>query len=445
MITEQIESTPEPTELTTEQAELIEKLNCLEFETSQLNRAYQLWRSYVEQGTAPDWMATAIRVTYDGLIAFCLDISTILADVPDALSARHLALLGAAPCEVSGEESTTAEPSPELLPMPEISEQPNIQQGREEEEEADVPDAFSARHLAQLQAAPCEISGVWGEENTTAYPNQRNNGAARRLRAEPSPELLPMPEPDLSGPEMPVAISSPSTGEIISKQPVIQPGQQEEETGAEPSTIRSLATLADWLQRSSTGILFFIPPGALGRLFRATSVAVLIVAVGAMGIYVASARRAAQPVQAAARAVAIPTSEQAGFKFDPDPVVAPLGSSFVLNAVLSRGSDVASVAAQIDYDANLLKFMGVSKGGFLVKDGRQVVLAQRDDPSTGVVSISAEESPGTPGISGDGPVFVLLFQAKKRGNATVSIVPGAHDSQGLRIEMAGSQVSVRVN
>src|SRR5260370_13231006 len=89
------------TELTTAQTELIEKLNCLEFETSQLIRAYQLWRSYVEQGKAPDWMAAAIRITYDDLIKFCLGtVSTFPADVPHAFSARHLAQLEAG--EISG-------------------------------------------------------------------------------------------------------------------------------------------------------------------------------------------------------------------------------------------------------------------------------------------------------------------------------------------------------
>src|SRR5262249_52423813 len=209
--------------------------------------------------------------------------------------------------------------------------------------------------------------------------------------------------------------------------------------------------LGKWLQGSSTGIFFFLPPGAIGRLVRG-SVVIVMVAGFAIGIYLVRVQRAAlsasEPVQnsatqAAAGALAIPNGGKAEFKFDPDPVVAPLGSSFVLRAVLSRGSDIASVAAQIDYDSNLLRFMGVSEGGFLA--GHQVVLGQRDDPSTGVLRISAEKAPGNPGISGDGPVFTLSFQARKRGKATVSIVPGAHDSQGRRIEMAGSQVSVKVN
>src|SRR5260370_35282224 len=114
------------TELTKAQTELIEKLNCLEFETSQLIRAYQLWRSYVEQGKAPDWMAAAIRITYDDLIKFCL--GTVSTFPPD------------------------------------------------------VPHAFSARHLAQLEAG--EISGIFRQARTTAHPRLANTGPARGPRAE---------------------------------------------------------------------------------------------------------------------------------------------------------------------------------------------------------------------------------------------------------------------
>src|SRR5262245_39572988 len=108
------------TELTVEQNELIEKLNCLEFETSQLNHAYQLWRSYVEQGTVPDWMASTRSEERRVGKTVGLEVSTIIDDVTQAFSAKHLTQLGTAVCEISGtsgEESTTAEPSPESLAM----------------------------------------------------------------------------------------------------------------------------------------------------------------------------------------------------------------------------------------------------------------------------------------------------------------------------------------
>jgi hypothetical protein len=378
------------------------------------------------------------------------------------------------------EESKTAEPSSELRSamepdwsgheMPDafpalstgeaIWEQPAIEQERQEEESTIAepsPELRSAmepnwsRREMPVASAFSSSEAIW--EQPAIHQGQEEE---ERVTVEPSPESMPVMEPDWSEPDLAAAISSSSSGEAIWEQPVIQPGEQEqEEAGAEAAAIHSTATLANWLQGSSSGILFFIPRGAMGRIVRATFVAILIAAGGTIGIYLVSARRAAskpaiRPVQnsasqAAAGAVAVPTGDKAAFKFDPDPVVALPGRSFVLKAVLSRASDIASMAVQIDYDANLLQFMGVSEGGFLVKDGHQVVVAQRNDPATGVLRISAEKSPGSAGISGEGPVFALSFQARKRGMATVSIVPGAHDSQGRRIEMAGSQVSVRVN
>jgi hypothetical protein len=499
----------EQTQLTTEQTELLEKLNCLEFETGQLNRAYQLWRPYIEQGTAPEWMAAAIKITYDALIMFCLELSTILAGVPPAFSARPLPRLenGAArgfraepPPELlpllppepdwsapemsaamappsNGEqgwqeEESTAdrsrlhnngaargprlEPSPELLPvtetepdwsepemqMPPAMVPPLTDEQGQQEEVVDLPPAYSATLLAQLKAA------AWGiplrQENPTA---QLNAGAAWEPLAEPSQEYLPMTEtePDWSAHGMQAAIAAPSTAAL---------GQLEEVAGAEPAGLRSLATLAEWVQGSPTSLLFFVPPGALRKIFRATAVIILILAGAATALYLVSTQRAARKLallpiqsseaQAPTGAVAIPNGK-ADFKLDPDPVVARVGKSFVLNAVLAQGSDIASVAVQIDYDPDLLKFTGATPGGFLAKTGQQVVVAQRDDPVGGVLRVSAEKAPGAPGISGEGTIFALSFQPRKKGKAIVSIVPGAHDSQGRHIETAGSQVSVKVN
>jgi hypothetical protein len=544
MITEQ-------TQLTTEQTELLEKLNCLEFETSQLNRAYQLWKTYVEKGTAPEWMVSAIKISYNTLIMFCLD------------TAKHLAKLEAAASEISGilgDEGTSLGTSKEYLPMREpdwsgpempvaisqpsngeaVWEQPTVQLVQQEQERLrhlwskalvyDTTTEASPEYLPMTESTASYTKGKRGRKEkkgkkekskkdlpvASSQPSTGDAVSKQQLwaqalgyetTAQPSPEYLPMTEPEWSGAETPVAISQPSTSDEIWEQPAVPMGKQEEdrlrqlwakalvydttaqpspeylpmtepewsesemqlaisplspgeaisrppaiqfqqeigETGAHPTTIHSLATLANWLH-GSTEVLFVMAPGTMGRLFRAFA-AMLIVAGGAIGIYMLSAQHTALKPALAAGVVATPTSEKAGFKFDPDPVVARLGRSFVVNAVLSRGSDITSLAAQIDYDNNFLKFVGVSEGSFLKdgQDGQQVVLTQRDDPLTGIVRISADKSPANSGISGEGTVFALSFQAKRRGKATVSIVPGAHDSQGRRIEMAGNQVSVKVD
>src|SRR5262249_20190743 len=244
-----------------EQTELIEKLNCLEFETSNLNHAYQLWRSDVEQGTAPDWMAAAISTTYDVLITFCLNTAAALAldtrhadetecyagsgepapplgsallseDEMTALCLDDSQLLQCDDAETDPRVPSTALVDGSLALTP-VRQQNQIVSALPF---ADVPRPFSARSPAQLEAAACEISGILGEESTTA---------------EPSPELLPMTESDWSGSQLPVAISPRSTGDAISDQPAIQQGQQEEEeAGDKPAAIHSLATLVNWLQGS---------------------------------------------------------------------------------------------------------------------------------------------------------------------------------------------------
>ena len=467
--------------MSAEQDELMEKLNSLEFETSQLAHAYQRWRSQVEQGTAPEWMVAAIRVTYDTLIRFS---ATLALEGGHAEEIERNALNG----EIAplGRPLLTEDNSAQYLQdvqldandaetdgrVPPLVDRPRVlTPGRPQNRIvgmlalADVPNGYS-RPVTQLEADAYEISGILEEESTTL---------------EASSELLAM-ESDWPESEMPVdAISELTIQEQLeqlaiqrvqqeqleqlaiqrvqqeqaeqyaiqhyqqdpAEQYAIQRFQHEQEAGAEGIAIYSVATLhlPNWLHVSSTG-----------KLFGAASVAILMVAGGAIGIYLASPQRAApimpvqnSAVQSTVGGVALATGERAEFKFQPDPLVAPLGSSFVLNAVLARGSDIASVAVEVDYDASLMQFMGVSQGGFLANAGRHIVLAQRNDPLTGVLKINAEQSPGNPGISGDGPVFALSFRAKKRGKGTVSIVPSAHDSQGQRIDMAGSQASVRVN
>src|SRR5260370_30165859 len=127
---------------------------------------------------------------------------------------------------------------------------------------------------------------------------------------------------------MPVAISPPSTGDAMSEQPASQQGRQEEEAGAELAAIHIPATLANWLQGASTG-----------RLFRAASVAIVMVAGFAMGIYLASAHRAARrsailsvqnsAAQPAAGGGAVPNPGKNDVKFHPPPRVVPLACFFL--------------------------------------------------------------------------------------------------------------------
>jgi general secretion pathway protein D len=140
------------------------------------------------------------------------------------------------------------------------------------------------------------------------------------------------------------------------------------------------------------------------------------------------------------------TANQLSLKLDPGTVSPAQGSTFSLNVVLAHGQDVSSVPIQISYDPKVLQFVSVAPGEYLAKDGQHVVLAHRDDASSGRVVISAQRPPGSAGVSGDGVVFNLVFVAKARGSGMISIATaGAVNTQNQQVTAAGSQAAVTVN
>jgi general secretion pathway protein D len=137
---------------------------------------------------------------------------------------------------------------------------------------------------------------------------------------------------------------------------------------------------------------------------------------------------------------------QVGLRLEPGALQQQVGSTFFMTVVLSQGEDIASVPIQISYDPKLFQFMKVTNGDFLAKDGQNVALVYRDDPATGRLQITAQRTPGSQGMTGDGTVFNLTFTAKAKGTGAVSIaVPGARNSKNQPMNVLGSQSTVTVN
>ncbi|HET9837814.1 MAG TPA: cohesin domain-containing protein [Candidatus Angelobacter sp.] len=137
---------------------------------------------------------------------------------------------------------------------------------------------------------------------------------------------------------------------------------------------------------------------------------------------------------------------QVGLRLDPAAASATVGNSFTLKIVLTHGQDVAAVPIQITYDPKSVQFNSVTNGEFLAKDGQQVILVNRDDPSSGKLQITAQRPPGMAGVSGDGVVFNLVFTGKAKGTSTIFIsVPAARNSQNQPLDVLGSQAAITVN
>jgi general secretion pathway protein D len=107
--------------------------------------------------------------------------------------------------------------------------------------------------------------------------------------------------------------------------------------------------------------------------------------------------------------------------FDPATVDQAVGSTFTVNVNLAGGQNVSSVPLQIQYNPRVLQLVNVSNGPLLSQDGQTVALVNRDDSLAGILQVTASRPPGTSGVSGDGSVFTLTFQARAPGQSTLSI------------------------
>jgi general secretion pathway protein D len=132
--------------------------------------------------------------------------------------------------------------------------------------------------------------------------------------------------------------------------------------------------------------------------------------------------------------------------FDPPALDQPVGATFTVNITLAGGQNVYSVPLQLMYNPRVLQLLNVSNGPLLSKDGQAVALVNRDDSLAGILQLSATRPPGSGGISGDGTVFTLTFQARAPGQATLSINRAAVRNASMQnVPATGSQAIVTVH
>src|SRR5947208_1971319 len=114
----------------------------------------------------------------------------------------------------------------------------------------------------------------------------------------------------------------------------------------------------------------------------------------------------------------------ASFLFDPPTVQATKGNTFAVNLLISGGQNVYSVPVQLNYDPKILQLVNVSNGGFLSQDGQAVALVHREDEALGQSQITATRPPGAGGVSGQGAVVTMTFEAKATGQTPLTITRG---------------------
>ena len=133
------------------------------------------------------------------------------------------------------------------------------------------------------------------------------------------------------------------------------------------------------------------------------------------------------------------------FLFDPPTVQTAKGNTFMVNLLISGAQNVYSVPVQVNYDPKMLQLVNVSNGGFLSQDGQAVALVHREDEAVGQSQITATRPPGSGGVSGQGAVITMTFEAKASGQTPLTITRGGARDPGLQaITVNGAQASVTV-
>jgi len=147
-----------------------------------------------------------------------------------------------------------------------------------------------------------------------------------------------------------------------------------------------------------------------------------------------------QPASGATAASGTPS-----FLLDPPTISAAKGATFAVNLLISGAQNVYSVPVQLNYNPNILQLVNVSNGGFLSQDGQAVALVHRDDETVGQSQITATRPPGAGGVSGQGTVVTMTFQAKTTGQTPLRITRGGALDPGLQgITVNGAQAAVTV-
>ena len=133
------------------------------------------------------------------------------------------------------------------------------------------------------------------------------------------------------------------------------------------------------------------------------------------------------------------------FLFDPSTIQATKGNTFAVNLLISGAQNVYSVPVQLNYNPKMMQLVNVSNGGFLSQDGQAVALVHREDETIGQLQITATRPPGSGGVSGQGTVVTITFQAKETGQTPLTITRGGARDPGLQaITVNGAQAAVTI-
>jgi general secretion pathway protein D len=135
----------------------------------------------------------------------------------------------------------------------------------------------------------------------------------------------------------------------------------------------------------------------------------------------------------------------ARLRFETPNLVQQPGETFQVALQIEGARDASSVPLEVFYDPGALKLVRISSGSFLGKDGQPVAVVERPDEPVGQAAVTLSRPPSAGGVSGDGTLAVLTFQAAQSGTTTLGILPsGTRDPSQQLLPAEGAQATVTI-
>jgi len=161
-------------------------------------------------------------------------------------------------------------------------------------------------------------------------------------------------------------------------------------------------------------------------------------------VHLRSARTSPEEATNPVASAPAPPASGARMRFQSPALVQKAGETFQVPVQIENVKDAASASLELLYDSGKMKLLNVASGGFLGRDGQAVAVTQRTDDQSGKTIVTLSRPPATSGVSGDGTLAVLTFQAAQAGTAPLALAPAIHTASQQMVPAEGAETTVTI-
>lgn len=124
---------------------------------------------------------------------------------------------------------------------------------------------------------------------------------------------------------------------------------------------------------------------------------------------------------------------------------AQLNGLVTVNVMIQDAKDLFSAPMKLSYDNKVLELLQVRNGGFMARDGQQVIFEPAINGAQGSAIISLNRVPGAGGVSGSGTLVAFLFKAIGKGDSPVNFTEVTlRDAKLQQVQVSPAPVTIRV-